>query len=44
LKAIYFINAADYNDENYFAEIVTKGKAIEDKTIALEKEILGCGE
>jgi glutamate formiminotransferase/formiminotetrahydrofolate cyclodeaminase len=34
------INAAGYEDKNYVAEIVTKGKAIEDKTIAMEKEIL----
>lgn len=34
------INAAGYDDKEYVAEIVTKGKAIEDKAIALEKEIL----
>ncbi len=34
------INAAGYEDKDYVAEIVTKGKAIEDKTIAMEKEIL----
>ena len=34
------INAAGYDDKKYVAEIVAKGKAIEDKTIALEKEIL----
>ncbi|MES2849402.1 MAG: glutamate formimidoyltransferase [Bacteroidota bacterium] len=34
------INAAGYDDKEYVAEIVTKGKAIEDKTIAMEKEIL----
>ncbi len=34
------INAAGYDDKDYVAEIVTKGKAIEDRTIAMEKEIL----
>jgi len=34
------INAAGYDDKEYVAEIVTKGKAIEDKTIAMEREIL----
>jgi glutamate formiminotransferase/formiminotetrahydrofolate cyclodeaminase len=34
------INAAGFDDKQYVAEIVTEGKAIEDKTIALEAEIL----
>lgn len=34
------INAAGFNDKQYVAEIVTEGKAIEDKTIAMEAEIL----
>lgn len=34
------INAAGYDDKEYVAEIVVKGKAIEDKTIAMENEIL----
>jgi len=34
------INAAGFDDEQYVAEIVAEGKAIEDKTIALEAEIL----
>ena len=34
------INAAGYDDKEYVGEIVTKGKAIEDKTVAMEKEIL----
>ncbi len=34
------INAAGYDDKTYVAEIVAKGKAIEDKTIAMEREIL----
>lgn len=34
------INAAGYDDKDYVAEIVTKGKAIEDKTVAMEAEIL----
>jgi glutamate formiminotransferase/formiminotetrahydrofolate cyclodeaminase len=34
------INAAGYDDKNYVADIVKLGKEIEDKTIALEAEIL----
>ncbi len=34
------INAAGYEDKNYVTEIVQKGKEIEEKTIALEREIL----
>ncbi|MFL5752560.1 MAG: glutamate formimidoyltransferase [Bacteroidia bacterium] len=34
------INAAGYDDKNFVAEIVGKGKDIENKTIALETEIL----
>ncbi len=34
------INAADYEDKAYVHDIITKGKEIENKTIALEKEIL----
>ena len=34
------INAAGYDDKDYVAAIVDKGKTIEAKTIAMEKEIL----
>lgn len=34
------INAAGYNDKTFVTDIVAKGKAIEDQTIALETEIL----
>jgi glutamate formiminotransferase/formiminotetrahydrofolate cyclodeaminase len=34
------INAVGYDDKNYVAEMVGKGKDIENKTIALEAEIL----
>jgi glutamate formiminotransferase / formiminotetrahydrofolate cyclodeaminase len=34
------INAAGYSDKDYVTDIITKGKAIEDNTIALEAEIL----
>ena len=34
------INASSYNDKNFVADIVAKGKDIEQKTIALEAEIL----
>ena len=34
------INASDYNDKDFVNEIVSKGKEIENKTIALETEIL----
>lgn len=34
------INAAGYDDKAYVTDIVAKGKAIEEKTIALEAEIL----
>ncbi len=34
------INAASYNDKNFVEDIIAKGKAIEEKTIALENEIL----
>ena len=34
------INASSYNDKNFVADIVAKGKEIESKTIALEQEIL----
>ncbi len=34
------INAAGYDDKTFVAEIVAKGKAIEDKTLEMEKEIL----
>jgi glutamate formiminotransferase/formiminotetrahydrofolate cyclodeaminase len=34
------INASGYNDKAYVTEIIAKGKAIEDKTIAMETEIL----
>ncbi len=34
------INAAGYEDKNFVTEIVKKGKAIEDKTIAAEADIL----
>jgi len=35
------INATGYNDKDYVTDIIAKGKSIEDKTIALEAEILG---
>jgi glutamate formiminotransferase/formiminotetrahydrofolate cyclodeaminase len=34
------INAKDFDDKNYVAEIIAKGKEIENKTIDLENEIL----
>jgi len=34
------INAAGYDDKNYVTDIIAKGKEIENKTIALETEIL----
>jgi len=34
------INAGGYNDKNYVSKIIADGTAIEDKTIALETEIL----
>lgn len=34
------INAAGYDDKDYVADIVAKGKTIEEKTMAMEKEIL----
>ncbi len=34
------INAGGYNDKDFVNDIIAKGKAIEDKTIALEAEIL----
>ncbi|MEO6539974.1 MAG: cyclodeaminase/cyclohydrolase family protein, partial [Ferruginibacter sp.] len=34
------INAAGYNDKTFTAEIITKGQDIQNKTIALEAEIL----
>jgi glutamate formiminotransferase / formiminotetrahydrofolate cyclodeaminase len=34
------INAAGYDDKNYVIEIVTRGREIEEKAIAMEKEIL----
>ncbi len=34
------INAAGYDDKKFVADIITKGKEIENKTIALENEIL----
>ena len=34
------INTADYDDKVFVADIIAKGKEIEDKTIALETEIL----
>ncbi len=34
------INTTDYNDKNFVAEILKSGKEIENKTIALESEIL----
>ncbi|MBK8787790.1 MAG: glutamate formimidoyltransferase [Chitinophagaceae bacterium] len=34
------INATGYNDKAFVADIIAKGKSIEDKTIALEAEIL----
>lgn len=34
------INASGYEDKKFVEEVIAKGKAIEDKTIALEKEIL----
>jgi glutamate formiminotransferase/formiminotetrahydrofolate cyclodeaminase len=34
------INAAGYDDKNYVSEIVAKGKAIEEKTLTTEAEIL----
>jgi glutamate formiminotransferase/formiminotetrahydrofolate cyclodeaminase len=34
------INASGYDDKNYVSEIIAKGKTIEEKTIALEAEIL----
>ncbi len=34
------INASGYDDKNYVDDIITKGKEIENKTIALEAEIL----
>ena len=34
------INAAGYDDKNFVNNIISDGKEIEDKTIALEKEIL----
>jgi len=35
------INAAGYDDKEYVAEIVQKGKVIENKTVEMEKDILG---
>jgi len=35
------INAAGYDDKEYVAEIVQKGKVIENKTVEKEKDILG---
>jgi glutamate formiminotransferase/formiminotetrahydrofolate cyclodeaminase len=34
------INATGYNDKTFITDIIVKGKAIQDKTIALEAEIL----
>lgn len=34
------INAAGYDDKNYITNIIAKGKDIEDRTVALEAEIL----
>jgi glutamate formiminotransferase/formiminotetrahydrofolate cyclodeaminase len=34
------INATGYNDKTYVADIIAKGKILEDQTIALESEIL----
>ena len=34
------INAKEFDDKSYVAAIVAKGKEIENKTIALENEIL----
>ena len=34
------INASSYSDKDFVADIVAKGKAIEQKTIALEQEII----
>jgi glutamate formiminotransferase/formiminotetrahydrofolate cyclodeaminase len=34
------INASGYDDKNFVDDIISKGKEIENKTIALEKEIL----
>jgi glutamate formiminotransferase/formiminotetrahydrofolate cyclodeaminase len=34
------INATGYNDKTYVTDIIAKGKALEDQTIALESEIL----
>lgn len=34
------INASGYDDKAFVAEVLKKGKAIEDKAIALEGEIL----
>jgi len=35
------INATCYKDKTFITDILAKGKAIEDKTIALVAEILG---
>jgi len=34
------INAKDFDDKNFVADIINKGKEIENNTIALETEIL----
>lgn len=34
------INAAGYDDANFVSDIVSKGKEIEEKTVAMEVEIL----
>ena len=34
------INAKDFDDKNFVADVISKGKEIENKTIALETEIL----
>ena len=35
------INAAGYDDKEYVNDVIAKGKEIEEKAIALEREILG---
>jgi glutamate formiminotransferase/formiminotetrahydrofolate cyclodeaminase len=34
------INASGYNDKDFVIDVIAKGEDIENKTIALEKEII----
>jgi glutamate formiminotransferase/formiminotetrahydrofolate cyclodeaminase len=34
------INAGGYNDKEFVTDLIAKGKAIEDKTMAMEAEII----